>query len=175
MDGIFTELETLTWGRAFAVYYVVVSVGFLLWRLVFARGARRYLMESGAKSASEENLWQVFTSGLNPLLAAVLFPLLWPLVAVLQVLVRRVPADFPGSNRSQNNRTAFGAATPSELENLVGQVGEAACDLRPSGRVAVGGRKVEAVSRSGYIHQGERVLVVGCEGFRVVVGRGDAG
>ena len=59
--------------------------------------------------------------------------------------------------------------TDADLGALVGQVGTADSDLRPSGKVMVGGRRVEAVAERGYIARGTAISVVRREGFHVVV------
>ncbi|MBI3182512.1 MAG: ATP-dependent Clp protease proteolytic subunit [Myxococcales bacterium] len=55
------------------------------------------------------------------------------------------------------------------LEALVGQLGVAITDLRPSGRVEVINRKAEARLEFGFAGVGERVRVVRVEGGRLVV------
>ncbi|WP_437586025.1 NfeD family protein [Sorangium sp. So ce1000] len=55
------------------------------------------------------------------------------------------------------------------LASLVDRLGTAATDLRPSGKVALDGRRVEALSELGYVEAGARVRVIRAEGGRVVV------
>ncbi|QYM79429.1 serine protease [Horticoccus luteus] len=57
----------------------------------------------------------------------------------------------------------------AEAESVVGQIGEAATTLAPSGYVLVGGRRYEAFSQSGLIARGTTVKVVSMDNFRIVV------
>ncbi|XXT15807.1 NfeD family protein [Sorangium sp. So ce429] len=50
-----------------------------------------------------------------------------------------------------------------------GRVGTAATDLRPSGKVELDGRRVEALSAFGYVDAGARVRVLRAEGSRLIV------
>lgn len=52
---------------------------------------------------------------------------------------------------------------------LMGDLGRALTDLRPIGRVEIGGRSIDAVAESGYIDAGRRVRVVEVTAFRTVV------
>ncbi|WP_441292649.1 NfeD family protein [Sorangium sp. KYC3313] len=58
---------------------------------------------------------------------------------------------------------------PAAPASLVDRLGTAATDLRPSGKVALDGRRVEALSELGYVEAGARVRVIRAEGGRVVV------
>ncbi|WP_233562405.1 NfeD family protein, partial [Sorangium cellulosum] len=60
-----------------------------------------------------------------------------------------------------------GGAPP--LASAVGRVGTADTDLRPSGKVSLDGRRVEALSELGYVEAGARVRVIRAEGGRLVV------
>lgn len=55
------------------------------------------------------------------------------------------------------------------LDALVGQVGVALTDLRPTGRVEVINRRADARLEYGFLHAGARVRVLRVEGQRVVV------
>ncbi|WP_437284921.1 NfeD family protein [Sorangium sp. So ce406] len=52
---------------------------------------------------------------------------------------------------------------------LADRLGTAATDLRPSGKVEIDGRRVEALSAFGYVEAGARVRVLRAEGGRLVV------
>ena len=78
------------------------------------------------------------------------------------------------------SRTAFGRAFVLEdaetgflsaptASDLVGQVGEALTDLRPSGKVVVDGRRHEATSEREFVARGSRVRVIGRDGPALVV------
>jgi len=55
------------------------------------------------------------------------------------------------------------------LKDYVGKMGVARTDLRPSGKVLVGGDLFDAVSESGYVEQGRNVRVVGCSSAQLYV------
>lgn len=71
--------------------------------------------------------------------------------------------------RSATSRDQGYASSDPGLEALVGQQGEALCDLRPSGRARFQARTVDVVSEGGYVQSGTRVEVLRVEGSRVVV------
>ncbi|MDF2577516.1 MAG: putative rane-bound serine protease [Chlamydiales bacterium] len=52
---------------------------------------------------------------------------------------------------------------------LIGASGIALCDLRPAGYIEVNGKKISAITISGYIEQGKAVLVIGGEGSNLIV------
>ena len=56
-----------------------------------------------------------------------------------------------------------------DFSYLLGEVGEAATDLHPIGRVSFNGATVDVVARDGYIPKGAKVTVTYVEGQRVVV------
>jgi membrane-bound serine protease (ClpP class) len=78
------------------------------------------------------------------------------------------------------SRTEFGRAlvldtaeagwvSAPPASNLVGRVGEALTDLRPSGKVVIEGTRYEASSEREFIAQGARVRVIGKEGPELLV------
>ncbi len=71
--------------------------------------------------------------------------------------------------RSATSRDQGYASSDPGLEALVGQQGEALCDLRPSGRARIQAHTVDVVSEGGYVQRGTRVEVLRVEGSRVVV------
>ncbi|WP_159397520.1 NfeD family protein [Sorangium cellulosum] len=75
---------------------------------------------------------------------------------VLDAAIRGVAVGAPSG----------GAAAPA---SRVGQIGAAATDLRPSGKVVLDGRRVEALSELGYVEAGTRVRVIRADAGRVVV------
>ena len=52
-----------------------------------------------------------------------------------------------------------------------GQVGTAVTQLRPSGTIQLGKKRLEAFSQDGLIEPGAQIKVVACEGSRVTVGK----
>ena len=57
------------------------------------------------------------------------------------------------------------------LEGMVGRTAEARTDLDPKGSVFLMGEWWEAIAEDGPISKGEKVVVVGHEGFRLRVRR----
>jgi membrane-bound serine protease (ClpP class) len=102
--------------------------------------------------------------------------------AVLLVLVlgwaviRHIPhsrtlgALGPGGSASREE--GFLAAAPRE--DLVGTVGRAVTDLRPSGTALFGDERVDVVSEGRWIEAGTPVRVVSSEGYRHVVREAEA-
>lgn len=78
--------------------------------------------------------------------------------------MKQKPAFFASEEQS-------GYLASSYDKSFIGEEGEAASDLRPSGHILVGGEKVQAVSESQYIKKGESVMIVGGEGARLIVRR----
>lgn len=69
--------------------------------------------------------------------------------------------------------TGTGQATPEAPEHarLVGQIGTAETDLRPSGAVRIGGKRYIAAAESGMIEKDEKVRVTKARGMDVIVRR----
>lgn len=65
--------------------------------------------------------------------------------------------------------TVGGTAGAPDLKTLPGQEGSAVTDLRPSGTVLIGGRRVDAVTEGEYVVAGTAVQVVRTHGLGVVV------
>jgi membrane-bound ClpP family serine protease len=62
-----------------------------------------------------------------------------------------------------------GKSSADRDHSLVGQSGEAATALAPSGYVLIGNKRHEAFSRSGFLDEGTAVKVVGIDNFRLIV------
>lgn len=85
--------------------------------------------------------------------------------------------SLPGSSRLAKSgiflleRTdrALGYESAVARRELVGMVGTAATDLRPSGTGLFGDERLDVVSESEWIKQGTRIRVVSAEGYRHVV------
>ena len=60
---------------------------------------------------------------------------------------------------------------PEGLSELVGQVGQAATPLRPSGRALFGERSVDVITEGNFIEPGSAVEVLAVQGNRVLVQR----
>ena len=54
-------------------------------------------------------------------------------------------------------------------KEYVGKTGEAVSDLKPSGHVLIEGKRVQAVSRAGYLVKGTKIKVVGGDGAHLIV------
>lgn len=70
---------------------------------------------------------------------------------------------------SSTERSSEGYSTSIGLENLIGQEGVAVSDLRPSGWVLVGEKKIFVVSEGEFVPDDNRVKVLSVDGNRVVV------
>ncbi|MDX2007822.1 MAG: NfeD family protein [Meiothermus sp.] len=66
------------------------------------------------------------------------------------------------------------APPANELEPLMGALGTALTDLRPSGTAQFGDRRVDVVTLGDFISRGDSIRVVQVEGVRVVVRRVDS-
>ena len=64
-----------------------------------------------------------------------------------------------------------GAGNPTDVteDALVGQVGFASTDLRPSGKATIEGRTIDVISAMAFVERGTRVRVTEVAGVRVVV------
>ncbi|MPN55401.1 hypothetical protein SDC9_203083 [bioreactor metagenome] len=62
-------------------------------------------------------------------------------------------------------------SVPMEPISLVGRIGIAATDLRPSGRVNVDGEFYDAISLKGFINKGDEVAIKRYENFQLYVVR----
>jgi len=60
-------------------------------------------------------------------------------------------------------------AQDSKEQELVGQVGEAISNLRPSGEARIGGQRYDVISEGGMIAKGARIRVRTVSGNRIVV------
>ena len=125
-----------------AILGILGGVGFCLSILLF-------IWESA-------NLWQIiaFSVVLVVFLILTIKMALWKL--------KRQPAMFAKEDQS-------GYLASEYDKELIGLSGEALTDLKPSGHIAVGGKKCQAVSESLYIKKGESVKIVGGEGARLIV------
>lgn len=85
---------------------------------------------------------------------------MWPHTAVGRRLMLAAPTseDVMPSTRRRH-----------ELDELIGKVVEAKCDMLPGGAVSYQGRTIDAVSEGMAIDAGQQVLVVGAQGNHVVV------
>ncbi|MEX2381473.1 MAG: NfeD family protein [Opitutales bacterium] len=155
--------EMNLWMFTGIVYYFAAFFGFLVYRLFFSR----WRDESDPPSGPEaDNLMIIFTHGVNPLFAALLFPLFLPFLLFLQYILMNLARKHLPENRTE---VRPGNISSSEEERLMNEQGESINDLRPSGTVRVGDRHIEAVAESGFIPRGRTVTLVRRDGFPYVV------
>ena len=84
-------------------------------------------------------------------------------------LVRQLPARGRGIFLLASTDKDTGYVSAPAREDLVGLVGVAATDLHPAGTAIIGSERLDVVSESGFITQGDRVRVIRSEGYRHVV------
>lgn len=73
-------------------------------------------------------------------------------------------------SKSSGGRLRYGSRTDEgAVEDLIGQQGEAATTMAPSGRVVIDGKTYEGYSQSGLLNKGAQVEVIARDAFRVVV------
>ena len=103
--------------------------------------------------------------------SGILFAAAMIIVASVYVFVRQLPA-------ARRTRGIFLRAATSKSEgyiaaesrsDLIGAVGVAITDLRPSGTVRVGSERVDVVSDVGFVAKGRRVRIIRSESYRHVV------
>jgi membrane protein implicated in regulation of membrane protease activity len=159
--------EEISVRRVIVVYYLATAVGFLIYRSLWRR--RWQAASSNPSRPVDDNLWLIFVIGLNPFFGALLFPLFWPLVLALHLILRWLPDGMLAENFRENSDTVIDPDHRSGLEKRVGEIGRAVSDLRPAGRVEVGGEIVEASSEGGFIGKDEPIIVIGTDGYRLRV------
>lgn len=80
------------------------------------------------------------------------------LLAFLPVTLRKTLSSKDGAN-----------AQAEELKQLIGRIGNAITDLRPSGTAQLDGRRYDVVSTGEYIEKGSKIMVTIVDGNRIVV------
>lgn len=89
------------------------------------------------------------------------------------VLIRTLPASSrlsrSGIFLTDRMERAIGYESSVRRPELIGKVGKAITDLRPSGTALFGDERVDVVSESSWIMQGSPVRIVAAEGYRHVV------
>ena len=90
---------------------------------------------------------------------------------VLTVLLKYLPTSSSGRGiflRAATDRSAGYIAEPIR-EDLLGVVGVAVTDLRPSGTAQLGDERLDVVSDTGFVAKGSSIRVIRSEGYRHVV------
>ena len=107
------------------------------------------------------------TGVLADAMTRVLLSLLGAFVLAL-VAMRLLSRTMAGNGFILENAETGFLSAPS-ASNLVGQVGEALTDLRPAGKIVVGGKRHEATSEREFVARGARVQVIGKDGPTLIV------
>lgn len=119
-------------------------------------------------------VWTAFTDyGLDGAVITFIIALIL-ITALVFIEFRMLPKTRFGKrlflSGHSGSRIRYGSRTDEgEVENLVGQKGEAATTMAPSGRVVIDGKSYEGYSQSGLLNKGAQVEVIGRDAFRVVV------
>jgi membrane-bound serine protease (ClpP class) len=93
------------------------------------------------------------------------------IIAALVVVVRQLPRSERSLGillKAATTRDA-GFVSGQARSELVGVVGEALVDLRPSGTARFGSERYDVVAESGFVPRGTRVRVIRAEAYRLVV------
>jgi membrane-bound serine protease (ClpP class) len=94
---------------------------------------------------------------------------------VLTVLLKYLPASSSGRGiflRTATDRSA-GYVADRIRDDLIGVVGVAVTDLRPSGTAQFDEERLDVVSDVGFVAKGSKIRVIRSEGYRHVVERAD--
>lgn len=152
---------------AFSLYWILVAAGFFLIAVeIFIPGG--FLGAIGVFAIIGAGLlgFNVFgiqgglLSGLGLFVGGTLFLGLW---------IKYAPKSFMGKWFTlQEDGRDFKSYDDSQ-KPLVGKIGHAHSDLRPSGIALIEGQKVDVVSEAGFIEHGTPVKVMEVTGNRVVV------
>ena len=133
------------------------------------------LLAAGAVAAMCGAVWLCYT--VNPILAAgVLVALLVGVPCYLVFMVKWLPTTALGQRlflKRTSHAEGEGVPDADELAAIVGQTGTAETLLRPSGAIRVDGKRIIALSESGFIPKGQPVKVVRAGGSNVIVRKAD--
>ncbi len=97
--------------------------------------------------------------------------------AVAYAVLRHLPHSrtMSGVLLDQATTQEAGYLSAPDRPDLVGQVGEALTDLRPSGTVSIDGERIDVVTEGPWVEQGERVVILRAESYRHVVRKAEPG
>jgi len=102
-------------------------------------------------------------------------PLLLFIAFVLAALIAAIKIALWQVRKTGKNGTVFlesdqaGFTASFYDKNLIGSLGKAESDLRPSGYISVEGKSYQAVSKGSFICKGSDIQVLGGEGARLIV------
>ncbi len=88
---------------------------------------------------------------------------------VLAMIIGRVLSRTAMGRALVLQEAETGFLSAPTASDLVGQTGEALTDLRPTGKVTIGGERHEATSEREFIARGARVRVIGRDGPELIV------
>jgi membrane-bound serine protease (ClpP class) len=88
---------------------------------------------------------------------------------VLVLWIKIFPHTGVGKRMTVATDLADSKAHDPSLQRLLGQVGTAVSDLRPSGYAAIDGLRVDVVTTGGMVAKGTKIRVVEVKGSRIVV------
>ena len=88
---------------------------------------------------------------------------------VLALIVGRLLSKTAMGRALVLEEAETGFLSAPTASDLVGQLGEALTDLRPAGKVTIGGERHEATSEREFIARGVRVRVIGRDGPALIV------
>ena len=91
--------------------------------------------------------------------------------AVFYAWIRHLPNShrFAGLFQTHVSERAGGYVSAPQRVELIGQVGIALTDLRPSGVAEVNGERIDVVTEGAFVNAGSRITVERAEGYRHVV------
>lgn len=90
------------------------------------------------------------------------------IIFLIKYTLRRIPkAKSEYSIYLKGDQEGYQASTYDA--SAVGKTGTVLADLKPGGYILVDGKRLQAISISGYIAQGEEVLVIAGEGESLIV------
>jgi membrane-bound serine protease (ClpP class) len=91
--------------------------------------------------------------------------------AVFYAWIRHLPGSerFAGLLHTHGVARGEGYISAPQRDDLIGQVGTAITDLRPSGTAEIGGERMDVVTEGEFIVAGASVTVINAEGYRHVV------
>ena len=87
----------------------------------------------------------------------------------LALVLRFLPQSFVGRRLTLTNTMGGSRSSHRVEDDLVGQTGVAGTDLRPSGIVTFGDRRVDVIADSAWVEKGSTVKVIRVEGNRITV------
>lgn len=93
------------------------------------------------------------------------------LVACLWFEFKVLPKTPAGRKLFLQNQVEGKSQPDVGVDEMIGKEGKAATALSPSGHIIVDGKKLEAISRSGFLDKGELVKIDSFDQFKVTVSK----